>query len=251
MRCVGSRASTGAAAHDYVRVVADCAWADARLRLPQGPISRYAAPASNAVVFNDCRTHAMIDADFRCCLGLLTLALLAACTDLPRRAMTGEEVSAQAGCAVLIEALERARAQPQVAQFLVDEADHLLAPDPVAFRSGDIVHEGSFGAIQVRRLEHGRDPLVDALRAAGEAGLARCEVAGRDTYRGAGVTRISFAHPKIEPRHNPVTLLVDDATQLPVHHTYSGIGGRGFAWVYGEVHAATAENSSRRGLRNL
>ncbi len=202
-------------------------------------------------MFNDCQAHAMNDANSRGCLALFALALLAACADLPPRAMTGEEIPAQAGCAVLIDALERARAQPQVAQFLVDEADHLLAPDPVAFRSGDIVHEGSFGATEVRRLEHGRDPLVDALRAAGQAGLARCEVAGRATYRGAGVTRISFVHPQIELRHNPVLLLIDDATQLPVHHTYRGIGAHGFAWVYGEVFTAAAAKSSRRGQRSL
>jgi hypothetical protein len=170
---------------------------------------------------------------FRALLGTLVFALpfaAAAQTDLRDRA-AGEPRSA---CGALVAALERARAEPRVAQFLVDAADAPLAAEPVTFRIGDVVHESSDGFNDARR-PGGRDPLVLALRAAMQDGSAHCEIVGSDTYRGAPVTRIRFVNPQVAAPYNPTTILIAQDSGLPVYHTYVGIGSRGFAWMYGDA----------------
>jgi len=140
---------------------------------------------------------------------------------------------ALADCAPLLQALVRARAREHVAQFAID-ADLLpLAADPVAFRTGHMVHETENGRLVTHRLTPGQDPLVDALRGAIADGAAPCEGAGTTTFNGATVTRILFNHPQLDARHNPTTVLIDLESGMPVYHSYADADGIGYAWVYG------------------
>ena len=191
---------------------------------------------------------------------LATLAAcgaLAACAPLPIEVPAdGAGVGAaaasalRAACAPLLKALVLARGQAQVRQYLVDAGMAPLSAEPLAFRVGDVVHETEDGVLVAQHLLPGHDPLVTALRAEIDEGTAACRTEGAATFLGAAVTRVSFRHPQVHPRYNPTTVLIDDATGLPAHHSYAGMPDQGFAWVYGSgplnTHAAVAAQVARR-----
>lgn len=159
-----------------------------------------------------------------CCL-----ATLVGCTSPPQPA----HVTMQARCAPLLQALRLAREQPRVAQYLVDEHMQPLTDQPSAFRIGDLVHESERGQIVTRHWSGGHDPLVTRLELELTAGRAWCLPDGEVQRDGQPLLRLRFRHPEVPAQYQPVTMLIDPASGLPVWHGYTNLPG-GFIWVYGD-----------------
>ncbi len=134
-------------------------------------------------------------------------------------------------CAPLLSALLKARLQPLVSQYLVDDGFMPVALEPMAFRVRDLIYETENGVLVAHQLQPGQDRLVAALEAELAAGRAWCRDEGDARYFGLPATKVSFRHPDLAEHHQPATVLIDRAEGLPRWHGYASMSG-GFAWVY-------------------
>lgn len=170
----------------------------------------------------------------------LTLLAETCCVAALAGCMAGlpiEPASMQARCEPVLRALRLARAQPQVSQYLVDHAMQPLADQPSAFRIGDLVHETDGGRMVTRHWPTGHDPLVTRIERALAAGQAWCGQDGTQRVHGQTWLRLQFLHPEVPAHYQPVTLLVEPTSGLPMWHGYTNLPG-GFVWVYGPQRPA-------------
>lgn len=160
---------------------------------------------------------------------LLRAALFAAAPLVP--------IGAQATCAPLVEALEKAQREPRGAIYEVDQRDQAPIGRPSTIRIGNVVYEANDGTYE-RHDTGGRDPILAAIRDAQGKGRWTCQAVGQDRYRGKAAEKFRFDNPLLPAQYNPVTLWVDRASGLPAYHEVRGLGG--YAWVFGDAIKAPA-----------
>jgi hypothetical protein len=138
-------------------------------------------------------------------------------------------------CGPVINALEKAQAQPRLAQFGVENRDQPLKGHPMLVRIGKVEYMAFEVGGQFSHYEKNEslptNPVLSALKSASKSGTAHCESVGMDSYLGTPATKFRFDGLK---GMNPATMWIAKSSGLPLYHEMEGFDG-GFAWVFGDA----------------